>query len=76
LAIATLIKIPLSPGQRDALLSFVFNVGEQAFARSTLLSRLDEGKYVVVPDEMRRWAMENGKVRPGLQQLREKEIEL
>jgi GH24 family phage-related lysozyme (muramidase) len=40
--------------QNDALVSFVYNVGGQAFGSSTLLRLLNESKYDQVPAELRR----------------------
>lgn len=40
-----LVKVPLTPGQFDALVSFAHNVGATSFAKSTLLVRLNAGDY-------------------------------
>lgn len=69
------VKVPLSPGQFDALVSFTFNVGESAFAGSTLLRELNKGRHDRVPTQLRRWVYDNGKRIPGLERRREKEIE-
>jgi GH24 family phage-related lysozyme (muramidase) len=50
----------LTTGQRDALVSFVFNVGIANFKRSSLLRKINEGKYEEVPDEMIRWIGRQG----------------
>jgi lysozyme len=39
------VNVPLTQNQFDALVSFVFNIGETAFRRSTLLRVLNTGKY-------------------------------
>ncbi|AFZ34651.1 glycoside hydrolase family 24 [Stanieria cyanosphaera PCC 7437] len=44
-ATRNLVKVQLSQNQFDALVSFVYNVGEGAFAKSTLLQVLNEGKF-------------------------------
>lgn len=75
-AVLRLVTVPLTPNQLDALTSFVFNIGAAAFARSTLLKRLNEGKYDAVPDQMRRWVYAAGVVSPGLVKRREEEIKL
>lgn len=46
---------PLNDNEFGALVSFVFNVGEGAFASSTLLKRLNAGDRGAVPDQLRRW---------------------
>ena len=40
------VKVALTQNQFDALVSFVFNIGETAFRRSTLLRVLNTGDYV------------------------------
>lgn len=49
------VKVPLTQGQFDALVDFVFNVGCGNFKKSTLLKLLNEGKYDKVPKELMRW---------------------
>ena len=39
------VKVALTQNQFDALVSFVFNIGETAFRRSTLLRVLNTGDY-------------------------------
>jgi lysozyme len=68
--------IPLSQNQFDALVSFVFNIGVGAFARSTLLRKLREGFYSEVPGQMKRWIHAGGQVIRGLVRRREKEAGL
>jgi len=53
--IAPFIKVPLTPHQQDALMSFAYNVGVTAFEESTLLRLLNEGLYDAVPAQMLRW---------------------
>ena len=67
---------PLSQNQYDALVSFAFNVGNTAFRHSTLLRLLNSGQYDEVPNQMRRWKYDNGKVVKGLINRREKEVAL
>jgi lysozyme len=49
------VRVPLNPNQKAALLSFVFNVGVQAFWDSTLLERINEGDRQGAAAEMLRW---------------------
>lgn len=61
-----LVKVPLNQNQFDALVSFVFNIGETQFASSTLLAKLNNQDYSAVPRELNRWVYADGKKLPGL----------
>lgn len=65
-AVRRLVKAPLSGNQLGALVSFVFNVGEGQFKKSTLLKRLNRGEYDAVPAELAKWKYNDGKVMQGL----------
>lgn len=62
----SLVKVPLSDNQFGALVSFTYNVGDQAFRSSTLLKKLNAGDYSAVPGELAKWKFNDGKVMPGL----------
>lgn len=49
------VDVPLTQGQYDALVSFVFNLGGGAFQGSTLRKRLQAGRYDEVPEQIMRW---------------------
>lgn len=68
------LSVSLMPHQYDALVSFCFNVGGNAFRSSTLLKRVNEKRWKGVPGQFRRWKYAGGKVIKGLQNRREKEI--
>jgi lysozyme len=74
------VEVPLSQRQFDALISFVFNLGEGNFARSTLLKRLNKGHYDEVPEQLQRWnkARVDGVLKPlrGLTRRRSAEAAL
>lgn len=71
-----LVKVPLTQSQFDALVSFAFNIGVDALAKSTLLRKLNSGQYDAVPLELARWNKAGGKVLPGLVRRRKAEAEL
>lgn len=73
-AVSRLVTVPLTQPQFDALVSLVFNIGEHAFADSTLLKLLNQGNYLAVPAQMRRWIHSKGMVLPKLQRRRATEI--
>lgn len=49
------VNVPLSQGQYDALVSFVFNLGGGNFKSSTLLKKLNLGLYEECPEQIMRW---------------------
>ena len=71
-----LVKVPLTDGQRAALTSFVFNIGEGQLASSTLLRKLNAGDHDAVPDQLARWVYNDGKKMTGLVNRRAAEIGL
>lgn len=75
-AVNAYVKVPLNQDQFDALVSFVFNVGNEAFRTSTLLRKLNAGRCCAVPDELRRWKYDGKHIVAGLAARREKEIAL
>lgn len=79
-AIKRHVEVPLSQNQFDALVSFVFNLGEANFASSTLLRKLNRGLYDQVPEQFTRWnkARVDGVLKPlrGLTRRRAAEAAL
>jgi lysozyme len=67
------VKVVLSQNQFDALVSFVFNVGEGAFKKSTLLKNLNNGLYNTVPAQLLRWNKAGKNVLAGLTRRRQAE---
>lgn len=55
LEVARLVKVPLTQGQFDALVDFVFNLGSSRLASSTLLLDLNAGNYDAAATELLRW---------------------
>ena len=71
--ILRLVKVKLSQGQFDALVSFTYNLGSRSLSTSTLLSKLNAGDYAGAADEFPRWNKVGGKVLNGLTRRREAE---
>lgn len=67
------VKVPLSQNQFDALASFVFNIGDAAFAQSTLLRMLNNGNYAGASAQLMRWIHSEGRTDPGLRKRRQAE---
>jgi len=71
------LKVPLTQGQFDALVSFVFNVGTGAFRNSTLRKLLLAGAPALqVASEFHKWVFGGGRRLPGLVKRRQDEARL
>lgn len=64
------VKVSLKPSQFDALVSFVFNLGEGNFMDSTLLKVVNLEQHYYVPRELTRWVHSSGKPLKGLSRRR------
>lgn len=71
--VSKLVKVPLTQGQFDALVSFAYNLGARSLSTSTLLKKLNAGDYKGAADEFTRWNKAGGKVLNGLTRRREAE---
>ncbi|WP_312723966.1 lysozyme [Stutzerimonas kunmingensis] len=65
-AVSRLVKVPLTQGQYDALVSFAFNLGAKALGDSTLLRLLNAGDYAGAGGQFGRWVYASGKKLSGL----------
>ena len=72
-AIGRLVQVPLTQGQFDALVSFVFNLGSGNLDTSTLLRKLNARDYPGAADQFPRWNKAKGKVERGLTRRRQAE---
>lgn len=62
----------LTQGQFDALVSFVFNVGETNFNNSTLKEKVLNNRYdKTIGDEFRKWVFSKGRKLEGLVKRRD-----
>ncbi|UNI74451.1 endolysin [Acinetobacter phage AB-Navy4] len=64
-AVNKLVTVPLKQTQFDALVSLVYNIGETAFAGSTLLKKLNAKDYAGAADQFLVW--NKGRVKGVLQ---------
>jgi lysozyme len=73
----SLLKVPLTQNQFDALVCFEYNVGKGNLQTSTLLNIINEKNFADVPNQFRKWVYGSGKkLLPGLVKRREAEIAL
>lgn len=72
-AVANLVEVELQQHEFDALVSFAFNVGSGALAKSTLLKMLNAGDRKGAADQFLRWDKANGRVLAGLTARRKAE---
>jgi lysozyme len=74
--IARLVRVPLTQGQFDALVDFVFNLGAERLAASTLLKDLNAGRYPQAAQQILLWDRAGGKISHGLLRRRHAEFQL
>lgn len=70
------VKVELEQHEFDALVSFIFNVGCGAFAKSTMLRKLNNGDKEGAAKEFPRWCKAGGREVQGIKNRREKEMVL
>ena len=74
--IESMVTVPLTQNQFDALVVWIYNLGPTNFRNSTLLKELNAGNYNAAGQEITRWNKAGGKVLAGLVKRREAEAEL
>lgn len=67
------VKVDINQNQFDALASFVYNIGETAFSKSTMLTLINKGQLKAAALQFDRWVYVNGKKEKGLANRRVKE---
>jgi lysozyme len=65
-AVNKLVSVPLKQHQFDALVDFVFNLGSQRLATSTLLRKLNAGDFAGAAEQFLVWVRAGNEVLPGL----------
>jgi lysozyme len=74
--VARLLRVPLSPLQFSALVSFCYNVGSANFRKSGVLEAVNRGDFAAVPRRLGLWTKAGGRVLPGLIKRRAAEAAL
>ena len=74
--VSTAVTVPLSQNQFDALVSWVYNLGNGNLTSSTMLKVLNSGDYDGVPAQIKRWNKAGGKVLEGLNRRRQAEADM
>ncbi len=75
-AVLRFIRVRLSDGQFDALVSFTFNLGSGALQSSTLRRKINRQDHHEAPAQLKRWVWSNGRKLKGLQRRRNAEAEI
>jgi lysozyme len=70
------VKVPITQGEFNALVSFSFNVGAGALRSSTLLRLLNDRRRGSAAREFRKWDKAGGKSLPGLTRRRKAEARM
>lgn len=72
-ALKECVTVPLSQNEYDAYISLSYNIGSNAFCRSTLVRRLNQGDYIWACNQILRWDQFKGKPLAGLTKRRQEE---
>lgn len=75
-SVSRLVRVPLNQGQFDALVDFVFNLGCERLAGSTLLRVLNGRKYHLAAAQLLLWDHAAGQINPALSRRRHAEFQL
>lgn len=75
-AVEKAVKVPVTQAQFDAMVSLAFNIGGGAFAKSTLVKKLNAGDVTGAANAFLSWNKAAGKVMKGLTTRREAERKL
>jgi lysozyme len=75
-AVERLVTVEINQNERDALISFAYNCGEGALARSSILKQLNAGNREAAAKGFALWNRGGGRVLPGLVRRRAAEAAL
>ena len=71
-----MVKVDLTQGEFNALVSFTYNVGSGNLESSTLLKLVNEERYIAASEQFLRWTKASGKQLKGLLIRRQEEKQL
>ena len=72
-ALKECVTVPLEQHEYDAYISLSYNIGSNAFCKSTLVRKLNTGDYEGACNQILRWDQFNGKPLAGLTKRRQEE---
>jgi lysozyme len=75
-AAARMVRVPVTEGQKSALISLMYNIGSTAFQESTLLKLLNAKDYRGAGAQFGRWTKAGGRSLNGLVARRDAEAKL
>lgn len=75
-AVLRMVKVPLTQGQFDALVDFVYNLGSGRLHGSTLLADINAGRLDEAAEQILLWDHVGKEENPGLKARRQAEYEL
>lgn len=74
--VSRLVTVTINQNEYDAMVSLAYNIGAAAFARSTVLKRLNNGDRAGSAKAFEMWTRGGGRVLPGLVSRRKREAAL
>ena len=72
-AVKSCVTVPLSQNEYDVYISLSYNIGANAFCKSTLVNKLNNGDYIGACNQILRWNQFKGKPLAGLTKRRQEE---
>ncbi len=75
-AVNSLVSHPINQNQFDALVSLVFNIGENGFANSSVLREINRGNIKNAANAFALWNKSKGRILKGLVRRRKEEAKL
>lgn len=74
MSVTSALKVSISQSQFDALVSLCYNIGPDAFRRSSVLRHVNSREWDKVPADFMKWTRGGGRELPGLVRRRRAEV--